>query len=354
MGNISKEKLIQLYEVKKMSMKQIAEFFSVSETTIHTNIKKYGIKSRAQKKPKKDIPSKQELTQKHCVDGMTLKDIAIYFGVNRSLVKKWFDYHGIEVNYFKAHLRPEKEQLSRLYVEEKMTVGQLCDIYNVSRKIINEWLTSYGISIRSTQRKYAHMRKVPFTTEQKEFIVGTLLGDAYLSNNNVLQIKHGHKQLDYLLWKKKIMSNYVNNVDRRESDLGICYRWHSITHHEFGMFRKMFYSNNKKFVNHDIIKFFTAFAFAIWYMDDGWRQKNSMKISSESFTLEDHKILQDIIKVKFGINAKICFYNRNGKKYNYLSFNKRNSILLTKILRPYIIESMLYKLLPIDDPLLND
>lgn len=348
MKNISESKLLELYENKKMSIEEIAKFFSVGQTTVLTYMKKFNIARRPAVKPIKNIPNKEVLKNMHHGNGKTLKEIAEYFGVNRNLVKKWFDEYGIICNYFTLHRKPEKDEISKLYVNQNFTVKQLCDIYGVSRKTINKWLYSYNISIRSTQRKYAHLRKIPFTRKQKEFIVGTLLGDAYLSKNNVLQIKHSEKQLEYVLWKKDIMSNYVNSVNRRESDLGVCYRWHSITHHEFSRYRDMFYNNNKKIINMDISYYLTPFALAIWVMDDGWRQKSSIKISSESFTHEEHLLLKDILKINFGLNVKVCTYNRNNKTYNYLSFNKRNSILLTSIIEPYVIDSMRYKLIPAD------
>lgn len=342
---ITKEKLEQLYVVKQMSLKEIGDFFKVAESTVLRYMVEYNIPRRPAVK-KSFRPEEQELKKLHCVEGKTLTEIAQKYNVSRYLVSDWFNYYNIEVNYFKYYKIPDEDLLRELYVVQNMTVIQLCDIFKVERRIVNKWLNTYNIEIRSTQRKFAHLRRVPFTQNQKEFIVGTLLGDGFLSESNVLQLKHSVKQVKYLLWKKDIMKNFVNNVYTKKEKFGECVRWHSITHPEFAFFRKLFYSNNKKIIKNEIGKFLTPFALAIWVMDDGWRSKNSIHISSESFSEDEHKTLQWLIKVNFDLNVKICTYVRNDKKYHYLTFNKRNSILLTKIISPYVIESMKYKLIP--------
>lgn len=344
--SITKNKLVQLYIHKKMSMLDVSNFFNVSESVIHKKLHEYGIKVRPQVKPKTNIPDKDLLKKLHHCEGKTIKEIANIFNVNRNLASKWFNTHGIRKNYFVAHKKPSYQEISKLYASDKLTVKQLCSIYKVSRNTVNKWLKSYNIPIRSTQKRYSHLRAVPITNKQKEFIVGTILGDAYLSPKNRLELKHGKNQLNYILWKKSILSNYINHINEKQENLGLTYRCYTINHHGLKVFRDMFYKNNKKIVPLDIANYLTAFSMAVWIMDDGWRQKNSIKISSESFSYKDHEILRDAIKVNFNINVKICTYMRNGKQYNYLSFNKRNSKLLTSLISEYVIDSMKYKLIP--------
>ena len=80
-------------------------------------------------------------------------------------------------------------------------------------------------------------------------------------------------------------------------------------------------------------------------MDDGHTRKYDMKISSEGFTKKENEILQNAIYVNFGIRCKVSEYNRYNKKYYHLTFNKKNSIKLTELIKPYIIPSMEHKLL---------
>lgn len=347
---MSKEKLIELYDKKKWSLKKISEYFSISESSVYRLMVKYGILMRPAVKPEMLIPPKEDLKKLYYGDGKTLKEIADIYNTTRNMVSKWFNTLGLEISYFKAHKIPSRKEITNFYLKEKLTIKQLCCIYKVNRKIINKWLKHYNIEIRSPQRKYAHLRAVSLTRHQKEFIVGTLLGDAYLNNKNVLEIKHSENQLKYLLWKKDIMSNYVNYIRKREGVLKgyekvyVYWSWHTIRLPELSYFRKLFYKNNKKVINDKIANFLTPFAMAVWVMDDGWRQGSLIKISSESFNEDEHNILKWLVKLNFDINLKICVYNRNGKKYNYISFNKRNSTLLTKLIEPYVIESMRYKL----------
>lgn len=348
---MNKKELENLYLNKKWSLKAIGEYYSVSHSTIHRLLVKYGIPRKSAVKPKFDIPPRDDLKILYHKDGKSLKEIAEIYGTNRNMISKWFKELGLDITYFKQ--RPSFEELSNLYEKNRLDVIQLCAIYKVGRKTINKWLDYFGIERRSPQRKYVHLRKVPLTRIQREFIVGTLLGDGYL-RNNVLEIKHSVKQINYLLWKKDIMSNYVNYIREHKeiikSKKYSTFSWHTIRLNELSFFRKLFYKNNKKVIMWDVINFLTPFSMAVWFMDDGWRQKNGMKISSESFTKKEHEMLKTMIKIKFDINVKICEYRRNNKIYNYFSFNKRNSILLSNLIRDYIIEDMEYKILPI----LND
>lgn len=349
---ISKKEIEDLYINKKLTQKAIGEHFGVTESSIQYLMKKYDIPTRSRTI---EIPPKEYLKKLHYGDGKTLKEISFMYNVNRNLVSKWFAFYGLEINYFKTKNRPPYDDIYELYENKRLSIKELGKIYNVERRIVNKWLDYYGIEIRSPQRKYAHLRKVPLTNIQKEFIVGTLLGDAYLAPSNRLELKHSIKQLSYLLHKKEIMSNYINYVRFKTDFLKktnkeyITCCCHTIQLPELEVFRNMFYVNNKKVIKECIAKYLTPFAMAIWYMDDGWRHKNGMRISSESFTEKEHQTLKWLIKMNFDINVKVCGYTRFNKDYNYLSFNKRNSGLLEKLIEPYIIESMKYKL-----PFLND
>jgi len=51
-------------------------------------------------------------------------------------------------------------------------------------------------------------------------------------------------------------------------------------------------------------------------------------------------VQQDILKEKFNLDSKIKF-----SKYYYLTFNKENTIKVSKLCEPYIINEMKYKFL---------
>jgi len=249
-----------------------------------------------------------------------------------------------------------KEKLIELYVEKRLTTYEIAEIYSLNRTTISKWLKKYDIDINPKQRKFELIKKIPFTKKQRELIFGTLLGDGCIAphgrknKSHRLYIGHCEKQKDFVFWKKEILGNFVNVVNRNVDKRGnsIMYSFVSITHNEFKFFYNLFYENNKKIIRECMIHYLTPFALAIFVMDDGsrYKVKNTMRISTDGFSKEENELLSKFIKLNFNINAKVCEYSRNDRKYYYLSFNVRNSALLSDVIRPYVIDCLSYKLCP--------
>lgn len=251
---------------------------------------------------------------------------------------------------------PSEEKLIELYLDKKLTTYEIAEVFNVNRKTISRWLKKYKILINPKQRKYERIKRVPFTKEQKEMIVGTLLGDGFINKhgkNHRIMISHCEKQKNLVLQKKIILGNLVNKISKRIDNRGNSIMWSfvSVTHNEFKFFRNLFYNDNKKVIKKEIEYFITPLSLAYWIMDDGSCDgKYSIRLHTSGFSFDEQIVLQNILKVKFNIECKICEFNRNNNKMYYLSFNKRNSQILSDIIRNYIIDDMKYKILPI----LND
>lgn len=347
-----KEILENLYLNEKKDTLEIANLYQVHRVTVGKWLKFYNIKTR-KINDVKFVPSKSELEELYIKMNKTMKDIAFIYKVNRNLVGKWLSDYNIE----SSPREITKEELEYYYSQHLMTTSQIGKMYGVDRRTIGKWLNHYKILIRSNQRKFYHLKAIPFTKNQKDFIVGTLLGDGHLAglgkykNSKRLTMTHCEKQLNYLLWKKEIMGNFVNNIScfNDEKRNSITWRWASITHSEFNFYHKIFYNNTKKIIKNELAQYLTPFGMAIWIMDDGWKNgETNIRISSEGFSKQENETLKNIIKYNFDINCKVAEYSKNEKKYYYLSFNKRNSILLTKLIKNYFHPSMNYKLINLE------
>lgn len=343
-----KEILSDLYN--KMTTSQIGKKYNVNRATVFEWLKQYNIPLR-NPYDKLQAPPKEELVNLHINLKKTLTEIAFIYDVNYNIVSKWFKQYDIKINKYNiSEVKPEKDKLYNLY-QNKLTIQQIADIYQVDKKTVNNWFKSYNIEVNSNIRKFYHLKAVPFTEIQKQFIVGTLLGNGHIARigkkSRRLTITHCEKQLDYLLWKKDIMSNFVNNIRKNEktSKNSIFWSFASITHNEFNFYHNLFYENNKKVIKENIADYLTNFGLAVWLMDSGFKSNNvNIRLSTELFSENENEILKRIIKLNFDLNCKVCTYVKNNIKYHYLSFNKRNSILLSKIVDKYIIPSMKYKL----------
>jgi hypothetical protein len=229
-----------------------------------------------------------------------------------------------------------------------LTTFEISEIYNVDKNIICDKLKEFQIDSNPSDRKYRLLKATPLTREQIEFIIGSTLGKGsiMISGRKNAYFKVVHYEKDYLLWKKSILGNLTNNIatgrDKREK---VTYEFHTMSHQELNKYRKMFYENNRKVIK-DIGDYLTAFGLAIWFMDSGSRINNcTYRLSTGIFDGEDNKKLQVILKTNFNLSCKVCEYERHGKKYYYISFNKENTLRMTEIIRPYIIECMKNKLI---------
>jgi len=204
------------------------------------------------------------------------------------------------------------------------------------------------------QKKWIGIKtSLSLTEEQRAVIVGSILGDGTLrvgegAINVNLKIEHGLAQQEYVLWKYQILKNWVFTEPK------ISYRYRSdgekyakslwfrtIRHPLLTDFYKRFYKDGKKIIPKDINQEINPLALAIWIMDDGSLSYNRIDISTYSFTKSEIDLLVKSLSEKFALTAK--YYRDRDKGYR-MYFNTRETKNLIEIIKPYIIDSMKYKI----------
>ncbi len=188
---------------------------------------------------------------------------------------------------------------------------------------------------------------------QKQVIIGCLLGDGRLecrSNNRTarLRIHHGEKQKDYVFWKYDIFKNIVSSnpkkivwKDKKRDINNISWYFHTLTIKELGDLHSLFYNNDKKILPKNLYNLLTPLSLAIWTMDDGDNDKNSIRYNTQSFSLKEQEILKRLLKEKYQLQANL---NKDRNSYR-LRVNKESKAKLIKLISPFIIPSMKYKIL---------
>jgi hypothetical protein len=193
------------------------------------------------------------------------------------------------------------------------------------------------------------------TTQQTDVLIGTILGDGFLQKtgekNARLRLEHSDKQKDYVLWKGNIFGrlfqgspNYLERVHPKSKETYKYCRWQSSANSGFGKWRKYFYPEGKKLIPSDLGKFLThPISLAVWYMDDGYFNKidNNSFIYLGRVTLAEAEILQKVIEKNFGIVATV--YDKKNKGFA-LFFGARETEKFQNLIKPFIIESLRYKL----------
>lgn len=104
----------------------------------------------------------------------------------------------------------------------------------------------------------------------------------------------------------------------------------------------MFYVYKIKVVPKNIHELLTARGLAYWIMDDGGKSKyNQMVLHTRGFSKEDVLLLQNTLKINFKLHSRL---EEKVKDQWVIFIPIRQKVSLRDIVKPYIHDSMLYKI----------
>jgi len=219
-------------------------------------------------------------------------------------------------------------------------------------------------TVGSCETKYWHKKWIPIkkslklNLKQRRLIIGSLLGDGTMrlgkgAKNVGFKVEHGLAQKEYVEWKYRILKQFVftePKISYRYDENGQRYKkswWFRTIRHPSltEIYRKFYkgndYRNGRKIIPVGIRKEFTPLVLAVWIMDDGSFSRHKIDISTYSFSLSELNILQECFRDSFDIKAN--YYRDRDKGYR-MYFNQEATKKLIKVIRPYIIPSMMYKI----------
>ena len=206
------------------------------------------------------------------------------------------------------------------------------------------------------------------TQEQKDIILGTLLGDGYLNErggNVRLQMNHGLQQEEYIKWKAEKLHNLLTprglkreTFNDRHSRTGKVNRFNffTISHEYLAFLRELLYIDNKKTFTEECLDRLTPLGLACWIMDDGSLDRRKSKVrkdgtriySSVRFricTCSKDGIQEELICKKLKEKFNLDFTTvHHGKGYYIVNCNTTNFRKLVEIVKPFIVPSMRYKI----------
>lgn len=197
-------------------------------------------------------------------------------------------------------------------------------------------------------------RLLQLNSRERNIVIGSILGDASIelaTKSWRLQMAQGDKQKDYLIWKYQELKRWtktpprlVRFFDERYSKEYATWRFRTICHEEFIKLRNLFYPQGKKIVPKNIFSLIDhPLALAIWYMDDGGRRGDchGMFLNTLCFSKSENEVLQTLLKKNFGIESRLHWVSDGFRIYIPSGLAAQE---MCKIIGPYIIKSMLYKL----------
>lgn len=195
------------------------------------------------------------------------------------------------------------------------------------------------------------------SNEQRDVLIGTLLGDGHLETQNNgrtyrLKIEHTIRQRAYVEWLFHLFEKWVRTAPVIRSREVLfrgkikCYErigFATLSTGSFRFYAQQFYQDGKKIVPKLIHRWLTPRAMAVWYMDDGSIKSNEHKsvfLNTHSFQDIDLNRLQQALESQYGIKSTLRI-QKGGKQIYLLSETVK---VFLQLINPYILESMRYKL----------
>jgi heme/copper-type cytochrome/quinol oxidase subunit 4 len=218
----------------------------------------------------------------------------------------------------------------------------------------------FGFLFLSNNKIKAEQRIGPHNFDILSLIIGSLLGDSHIEKRNKgfrLIFEQCNNNVEYLMWFHNFLAirGYCNqNIPKlhkrikKDNKVFFHYRINTYTFNSFYWIHDMFYkwdSNKQKYIKivpSNLSEYLSPMALAILFMDDGSKTGSSVRIATNSFTLEEINELCKILFIKYNI---IATAQKAGKNKGYILYIHKKSLdIFINLVNPYMINSLKYKL----------
>ena len=185
--------------------------------------------------------------------------------------------------------------------------------------------------------------KLFVSDRQEELLIGSLLGDAYVSPRGQIQLEQSSIQKEFLFWKYSELKSLAYGspietirFDRRYNKSYIT--WRFWLRQYFRSWRGLFYPQGVKVIPNEVFNKIGPFSLAVWYMDDGnLSHHRCLTIATNQFEIANIRQLLIALRKRFDIVATVTNQRRI-----YITSGSVDTFF--NIISPFIISSMKYKL----------
>lgn len=303
----------------------------------------------------------RELLEEFKARKMTLTQISteIYGHTeNYRNIRRAYKRHGIEPFRIEA-LKPSKEVLEEMICNRGMTPYQVADELGygpLGWSNIYAYCREYGLKFDFTPN--AEAKKVEISGEIASIIYGSFLGDGYITPGGALSLCHGEKQLDYLEWKVAILLPIMQGVIEKRlkfdntpySNLPVYSARSKALPFLKDMRKKLYPVEGGRPVTPIVESpHFDEMALAIWYFDDGSRNKQNCSFATNRYSLESVQELMEALETRFDLMSVLDTVKgtASGNTQYVIRLNKDSASRLFSIVEkamPYIPPSVKHKL----------
>ena len=158
--------------------------------------------------------------------------------------------------------------------------------------------------------------KLKLTREQREILVGLVLGDGHLETQNRgrtyrLKVEYSSSKREYCQHLYESFREWVLTPPKEKSKhskghVSSNFAFNTVSHGAFRFYAQQFYLDGKKVVPKRLDNMLTPKGLAYWYMDDGSmksKQSKGVILNTQGFSRNEVGMLVDLLKEKFSLEA---------------------------------------------------
>ena len=198
-----------------------------------------------------------------------------------------------------------------------------------------------------------YKKGLKLSQNQREVLIGILLGDAHLETQNQgqtyrLKIEQSQKHEDYVQHLYEIFKPWILTPPQlkkrsiRDHESWNCW-FQTVSHGAFRFYAQQFYVDGQRRVPRLIHRWLTPCALSYWFMDDGSiksRQSKGVILNTQGYPLNDIQRLVNLLQESFGLQAK----TRKQREGFQIYISGKSYERFRELVEPHLIESMYYKL----------
>ena len=218
-----------------------------------------------------------------------------------------------------------------------------------------------GLGPNSTKLKEYKDSLIELSIEQKEAIIGLMLGDASLQSQNKgktyrIKFEWGDKNKAYVLHVFNLFDEWLLSQPHKKERLSpkgnliINWGFQTFSHKAFNYLAELFLleKGGKKGISENLVQdHLTPKGLAYWFMDDGGKldynknsKNRSVVLNTHSFTDLEVEKMSDQISDKFYLLCEV----RSNKNKKIIVIKDTSYPRFYQLINPYLLEEMKYKL----------
>ena len=218
-----------------------------------------------------------------------------------------------------------------------------------------------GLGPNSAKLKEYKDSLIELTIEQKEAIIGLMLGDASLQSQNKgktyrIKFEWGDKNKAYVLHVFNLFDEWLLSQPHKKERLSpkgnliVNWGFQTFSHKAFNYLAELFLldKGGKKGISENLVQdHLTPKGLAYWFMDDGGKldynknsKNRSVVLNTHSFTDLEVENLCDQLSNKFELLCEV----RSNKNKKIIVIKDTSYSKFYQLINPYLLEEMKYKL----------